>query len=87
MADSSTSARAEAVEAFAAVLSGLRESAGTPSFRVMAGRSRVISHTTLHEAVKGYRLPSWGTTAQTAEISAKLAEAAQSSAEQASAKR
>jgi hypothetical protein len=62
--DSSTTARAEAVENFAAALAGLRESVGTPSFRVMAGRSKVISHTTLHEAVKGYRLPSWGTTAE-----------------------
>ena len=35
----------------------------------------------------GSEAPSWGTSAQTAEISAKLAEAAQSSAEQASAKR
>lgn len=35
----------------------------------------------------GSDAPSWGTAAQTAEISAKLAEAAQSSAEQASAKR
>jgi len=35
----------------------------------------------------GSDAPSWGTPAQTAEISAKLAEAAQSSAEQASAKR
>lgn len=35
----------------------------------------------------GSEAPSWGSTAQTAEISAKLAEAAQSSAEQASAKR
>ena len=35
----------------------------------------------------GSEAPSWGTAAQTAEISAKLAEAAQSSAEQASAKR
>jgi spore germination cell wall hydrolase CwlJ-like protein len=35
----------------------------------------------------GSEAPSWGTPAQTAEISAKLAEAAQSSAEQASAKR
>jgi spore germination cell wall hydrolase CwlJ-like protein len=35
----------------------------------------------------GSEAPSWGTKAQTAEISAKLAEAAQSSAEQASAKR
>ena len=64
MGDSSTTARAEAVEGFAAALADLRESVGTPSFRVMAGRSRVISHTTLHEAVKGYRLPSWGTTVE-----------------------
>ncbi|QWG19728.1 cell wall hydrolase [Bradyrhizobium sediminis] len=35
----------------------------------------------------GSEAPSWGSTAQTAEISAELAEAAQSSAEQASAKR
>ena len=35
----------------------------------------------------GSEAPSWGTTAETAEISAKLAEAAHSSAEQASAKR
>jgi spore germination cell wall hydrolase CwlJ-like protein len=35
----------------------------------------------------GSEAPSWGTSAQTAEISAKLAEAAQSSAEQTSAKR
>ncbi len=35
----------------------------------------------------GSEAPSWGTAAQTAEISAKLAEAAQSSAEQASARR
>jgi len=35
----------------------------------------------------GSEAPSWGTTAQTAEISAKLAEAAQSSAEQATARR
>jgi hypothetical protein len=35
----------------------------------------------------GSEAPSWGSTAQTAEISAKLVEAAQSSAEQAGAKR
>jgi hypothetical protein len=64
VADRATTARAEAAEGFAAVLSELRESVGSPSFRVMAGRSRVISHTTLHEAVKGNRLPSWGTTAE-----------------------
>ncbi|MBW8483147.1 NBR1-Ig-like domain-containing protein [Actinomadura parmotrematis] len=30
----------------------------------MSGRSGAISHTTLHEATKGNRLPSWGTTAE-----------------------
>jgi hypothetical protein len=30
----------------------------------MAGRSKAISHTTLHEAVRGNRLPSWATTAE-----------------------
>lgn len=64
MADGATTARAAAVKGFADVLSGLRDSVGRPSFRVMAGRSRAISHTTLHEAVQGHRLPSWGTTAQ-----------------------
>ncbi|MGN6636047.1 MAG: NBR1-Ig-like domain-containing protein [Oryzihumus sp.] len=61
---SAASARAEAIEGFAAVLAELRASVGCPSFRVMAGRSRAISHTTLHEAVQGNRLPSWGTTAE-----------------------
>ncbi len=64
MADSATKARAAAISGFAAELAQLRDSVGTPSFRVMAGRSKVISHTTLHEAVQGHRLPSWGTTAQ-----------------------
>ncbi len=65
MADrTTTTARAEAIEGFAAVLAQLRDSVGRPSFRVMAGRSRVISHTTLHEAAQGNRLPSWGTTAE-----------------------
>lgn len=57
-------ARVRAIEDFAAVLSGLRESAGTPSFRAMAGRSGAISHTTLHEAAQGNRLPSWETTVE-----------------------
>ncbi|GAB1695095.1 NBR1-Ig-like domain-containing protein [Krasilnikovia sp. M28-CT-15] len=43
-------------------LRDLRERAGRPSFRVMAGRSGRISHTTLHEAAAGHRLPSWETT-------------------------
>ncbi|NDU72717.1 hypothetical protein GWI34_08755 [Actinomadura sp. DSM 109109] len=30
----------------------------------MSGRSGAISHTTLHEATKGNRLPSWGTTVE-----------------------
>jgi len=61
---SSASARAEAIEGFAAVLAELRSSVGSPSFRAMAGRSHAISHTTLHEAAQGNRLPSWGTTAE-----------------------
>lgn len=47
---------------FAAALRTLRESAGKPSFRDMAKRSGCISHTTLHEAAKGRRMPSWQTT-------------------------
>jgi hypothetical protein len=43
-------------------LAALRASAGDPSFRKMAERSGCISHTTLHEAVKGIRFPSWETT-------------------------
>ena len=64
MADSATKVRAQVIEGFAAVLSQLRDEAGRPSFRTMAGRSKAISHTTLHEAVQGNRLPSWGTTAE-----------------------
>lgn len=56
--------RADAIEAFAAVLRGLRESVDNPSFREMSGRSRAISHTTLHEAAQGNRLPSWATTVE-----------------------
>ncbi|MFI0485317.1 NBR1-Ig-like domain-containing protein [Actinomadura sp. 9N215] len=56
--------RDRAIAGFAALLRGLRVSAGTPSFREMAGRSRAISHTTLHEAAQGNRLPSWATTAE-----------------------
>ncbi|WP_243718631.1 NBR1-Ig-like domain-containing protein [Actinomadura sp. 7K534] len=57
-------AQAEAIEGFAAVLRELRESVGSPPFREMSGRSGAISHTTLHEATKGNRLPSWGTTVE-----------------------
>ncbi|GAB3659284.1 hypothetical protein GCM10027589_20320 [Actinocorallia lasiicapitis] len=57
-------ARAETVEEFAAALRELRRSVGNPSFREMSGRSGAISHTTLHEATKGNRLPSWETTVE-----------------------
>ncbi|MFD9946325.1 hypothetical protein ACFWYW_30325 [Nonomuraea sp. NPDC059023] len=57
-------ARAEAIEDFAASLRELRNSVGNPPFREMSGRSGAISHTTLHEAVKGNRLPSWETTVE-----------------------
>ncbi|MFB9962661.1 NBR1-Ig-like domain-containing protein [Sinosporangium siamense] len=42
----------------------LRNSVGNPPFREMSGRSGAISHTTLHEATKGNRLPSWETTVE-----------------------
>ncbi|WP_239108434.1 NBR1-Ig-like domain-containing protein [Microbispora siamensis] len=57
-------ARAEAIEDFAAALRKLRKSVGNPPFREMSGRSGAISHTTLHEATKGNRLPSWETTVE-----------------------
>ncbi|WP_240810388.1 NBR1-Ig-like domain-containing protein [Actinomadura sp. WMMA1423] len=57
-------AQADAVAGFAAALRELRESVGNPPFREMSGRSGAISHTTLHEATKGNRLPSWATTAE-----------------------
>ncbi|MFC4063007.1 NBR1-Ig-like domain-containing protein [Planomonospora corallina] len=57
-------ARAEAIEDFAEVLRELRRSVGDPPFREMSGRSGAISHTTLHEATKGNRLPSWETTVE-----------------------
>lgn len=56
--------RARAVTDFAAELRALRASAGTPSFREMAGHSRAISHTTLYDAAQGHRLPSWATTVE-----------------------
>ncbi|MFG2249259.1 NBR1-Ig-like domain-containing protein [Spirillospora sp. NPDC048823] len=57
-------AQAEAIADFVMVLRDLRRSAGNPPFREMSGRSGAISHTTLYEATKGNRLPSWGTTAE-----------------------
>jgi hypothetical protein len=57
-------ARIAAIEDFAASLRKLRDEAGNPSFRDMSGRSKAISHTTLHEAAKGNRLPSWETTVE-----------------------
>ncbi|TDB81648.1 hypothetical protein E1264_32430 [Actinomadura sp. KC216] len=47
---------------FAERLRRLRAEAGNPSFRVMAAKSRSVSHATLHEAAKGTRFPSWTTT-------------------------
>ncbi len=64
MADQPARTRADAIEAFAAALRNLRESVGNPSFRELSGRSRAISHTTLHEAAQGHRLPSWATTVE-----------------------
>jgi hypothetical protein len=64
LGETTAAARARAIEGFARVLCELREAAGTPSFRTMSGRSHAISHTTLHEAVKGNRLPSWATTVE-----------------------
>lgn len=57
-------ARAETIEDFAAALREIRKSVGNPPFREMSGRSGAISHTTLHEATKGNRLPSWETTVE-----------------------
>ncbi|MEU4508656.1 NBR1-Ig-like domain-containing protein [Nonomuraea wenchangensis] len=57
-------ARAEAIEGFAATLRELRNAVGNPPYREMSGRSGAISHTTLHEATKGNRLPSWETTVE-----------------------
>ncbi|GAA1945801.1 helix-turn-helix domain-containing protein [Kitasatospora viridis] len=54
--------RRAAVAEFAAALRQLRLRAGQPSFRAMAGATGAISHTTLHEAASGTRLPSWPTT-------------------------
>jgi hypothetical protein len=64
VADQAAKARAEAIKGFAEVLRNLRKSVGNPAFREMSGRSRAISHTTLHEAAQGNRLPSWATTVE-----------------------
>lgn len=61
MTDADRAARSAAVSAFAEHLRAVREAAGTPSYRAMAARSRAISHTTLHEAARGHRLPTWET--------------------------
>ncbi|GII57669.1 hypothetical protein Pth03_60580 [Planotetraspora thailandica] len=58
----SASSRRDRQERFSEQLRKLRAEAGNPSFRVMAARSRVVSHATLHEAAKGTRFPSWPTT-------------------------
>ncbi|MGH3939075.1 MAG: NBR1-Ig-like domain-containing protein [Pseudonocardiaceae bacterium] len=50
------------IRAFAGELHQLRASVGMPSFRKMASFSGCVSHTTLAEAEKGLRLPSWETT-------------------------
>jgi hypothetical protein len=61
--DAAVAAERQAVVAeFAAALRQLRLEAGAPSFRAMAGVTGAISHTTLHEAAAGSRLPSWPTT-------------------------
>ncbi|MEV5576649.1 NBR1-Ig-like domain-containing protein [Spirillospora sp. NPDC052269] len=57
----SSGGRREARERFAESLRRLRAEAGNPSFREMAA-SRTVSHTTLHEAARGTRFPSWTTT-------------------------
>ncbi|MEU4405367.1 NBR1-Ig-like domain-containing protein [Streptosporangium sp. NPDC023963] len=57
-------AQTKTIEDFAAALRELRKSVGNPPFREMSGRSGAISHTTLHEATKGNRLPSWETTVE-----------------------
>ena len=56
------SERQQKIGTFAAELHQLRVNAGTPSFRKIASISGCISHTTLAEAEKGLRLPSWETT-------------------------
>lgn len=47
------------VSDFLARLRQLRAGAGSPSFRTMAKTSGIVSHSALHEAVTGSRLPTW----------------------------
>lgn len=61
---SESSASHEHLDAFVTKLVALRAQAGNPSFRKMARRSGKIAHTTLHDAVRGNRLPSWETVEQ-----------------------
>ncbi|MFB4305540.1 NBR1-Ig-like domain-containing protein [Actinomadura sp. GTD37] len=69
-AGSSTPAdgRRDREEQFAGELRRLRAAAGNPSFRAMAGKAGTVSHTTLHEAAKGVRFPSWLTTRAFVEV-------------------
>lgn len=53
-----------AINQLVQALIDLRQTSGTPSFREMARRSGCISHTTLHDAVQGHRLPTWITVEQ-----------------------
>lgn len=62
--DDQRATRRQRIEAFAALLQGIRDEAGSPSYRSMAAKSGVISHTALYEAAAGNRLPSWSTTVE-----------------------
>lgn len=54
-------ARRGAMDEMAADLRRLRLEAGNPTLRAMARASGKISHTTLHDAMSGTRLPTWPT--------------------------
>ncbi|WP_157508764.1 NBR1-Ig-like domain-containing protein [Luteipulveratus halotolerans] len=54
----------DTVRTFVEDLIDLRAAAGSPSYREMARRSGCISHTTLHDATLGVRMPTWATTEQ-----------------------
>ena len=60
--DGAPASAAEVRARFADELRRLRLNAGNPSFRAMASHAHSVSHTTLHEAVTGRRLPTWPTT-------------------------
>lgn len=62
MVDPDDDERRRSIGAFADELRQLRVSAGNPSFRKIASRSGCVSHTTVAEAEKGLRFPSWETT-------------------------